>query len=656
MADDPTLPAAPMATTVGDDQPVDDAADALTVLKAIQEYKKEAETAKRTRMQKNKTNRRVYLGDIDWSHKQKGQSREHLPKLQNAVEQFGAFVKRSLVAFGDWFDVQVPPGPLSSNDVRKLILAKLDWIAHRDHRHTDFATLMSDGIKSGALDSLITLKVHGRHFTESTYTVERELSLGEVNGVAAPVVTHRLTRAEVTTWQPVIELVRDQDYFPDPTGEWLYEIHEVERDLSDVLAWAEAGRYDREAVEKIQDDATKMDEASERARSAGQDPATPPGFRKKVVIAELWGTLLDSTGHTVQRNCVAAMANDTYLIRAPVDNWFWHNESPFVSFPLIRVPFSVWHKALADNGALLNLAENELFNLILDGGFASVWGTRQLRTDYLEDPKQVAEGIPQGMTLQIKAETPEGMKVLETVTTGEVPRDAMAVLASLDKEFLASMFTNELRVGFLPPKETKATEVVEASQSAAVTLDAIARDVEKYIARVLRLFWLNLLQFADDLDADEIVAAIGPAAALALVRMSPAERYARYAGASEFRVFGISALLARAREFQKLAAVLSMAVANPVLLQVFMREYSPSKTFAAMLKMLNLDPDNLRITADEQATLGQRFKEMPFFQQMTGGMTGGKAAGGVDATQIGESNLPAEIAQQQTNGAASLGM
>src|SRR6185437_743271 len=125
------------------------------------------------------------------------------------------------------------------------------------------------------------------------------------------------------------------------------------------------------------------------------------------------GTLIGPEGEVIAENVICTVANKKYLIRAPEPNPFWHGETPFITAPLIRVPFSVWHKALYDGPAQLNFAINELFNLMLDGGIASVWGIKQLRANFLADPKQASGGIQQGTTLVVNDSLPEGAKVLE---------------------------------------------------------------------------------------------------------------------------------------------------------------------------------------------------------------------------------------------------
>jgi hypothetical protein len=653
MADE-TMTQSPMDTQPGDDEAVSPDAD-LTILEASRAYKHEAEQARRTRLIKNRRNRDAYMAEADYSHKTKGQSREFLPKTPMAIESFSAFFKKALVGFGDWFAAEGPPGdPIAPHLIRKILLCYLETCGPHGE---PFATQVSDGVKTGALESLMIFKVHGRLETQTQYHVERGLEAGEVAGQLAPRVTESLGRRDVRSWRLLIDLIPPKDYYPDPTGRGLYEIHEVERDYADVLAWAEAGVYDLAAVEQIDADFVRQEDEAEQARLKGQDQATSPGFRRRVVIQEFYGTILDADGRPVHRNAIWAIANDRYVIRKPTPLFevFWHGESPIEAIPLIRVPGSTWHKALADNMTNLNTALNELFNLMMDGGLASVWGTRQIRTDWLEDPRQVSDGIPQGMTLQVNSNCPPGEKVMETVTTGQVPQDAMAMFAQTDREFQSASLSNELQLGQLPSKQVRATEVVAAETSRAVTVDGLVRDVEKGIERVLRKGWLVLLQHADDLATDDVVAAIGPRAALELARMSPAERFSRYASHCKFKVFGLSAVLARAQDFQKKAALLGLISTNPLMMQAFMAKYSLGKTLDSVLKDLNISPDALLADEMEMAQRPEMMAQLPMFQQLAGvKREGGNGVPGMANDTTGA--VGAQANAQMSNPLAELGV
>ena len=637
----------------GDDRPVAQGAD-LTVLTAIRECKREAEAASRRRRDKNRLNLQAFLGEQDWTHKQKGQSKEFLPKSAMVVEQLAAFVKRALVDFGEWFDIKLPPGsPIPDEAAKRYLRCKLDHLSRVEEDRLDFATLTADAVKAGLLESVITLKVHGRDFTKRQFVAERGVEFVNVNfngqTFREPQRTSRLTEREVTAWQLLIDLVPQNDFYPDPRGRGLYRIHHVERDLADVLAWAEAGIYDMAAVEQIEQDFADLEEEFERTRKINQDVATPPCFRKRVVIDEFWGTLLNSRGRVAQENILAAMANDRYLIRPPESNPNWHGQSAFVSAPLLRVPFSTHHKAVMDHVTALNLALNELFNLMLDGGLSRVWGIKQLKLGALEDPAQVSDGISQGMTLLLKDEFPAGAKALERVDAGEVPPEALQMFVTVDREIQSASFVNDIKLGMLPPRQVKATEVVEASQNASVFIDGVVRDLEdKLIEPTLWKAWVTLMQHADDLDADEVVQELGPITALKLARMSPAERFALLGYGCKVKVFGLSAVLARARDFAKMVGLMQMVVSNPLLLPAFLKRYSPDKTLATLMRKLNINPEDFELTEQERQaqTPDQRLQELMAFSQIVGG-PGGQARRGTPPAEEsgGASDVPAEINQ-----------
>lgn len=616
----------------------------LTVLNWIRECKKEATEAKKRRTQLNRQNMRAYMGQQDWSHKQTGQSREFLPKTPVAVEQFSAFVKRALIQFGNWFSVDSPKtNPLSSDEIREFVKYHLNYLADGMRDWTTFPLRVSDGVKLALLESLITFKIHGYRVPETRFFAERGTKFMQSGDDRVLVKDHKLIRKTLSPWRLAIDLIRAEDYYPDPTGRKLYEIHHVERDLHDVIELAEQGIYDASIVEQIAEDFDDRQREYEINILRNQPEVVSPSFRKTVGIDEAWGDILDEMGHVVGRNQICAMANDKFLIRKPEDNPWWHGDSPFVSFPLIRVPDTVWHKALFDHASPLNLALNELFNLMLDGGLASVWGIKQLRMSGLQDPRQVSGGVAQGMTLTVKDDFPQGEKVLENVTTGQIPQEAMAIFGLGDREFNSSALTNELKLGSLPAKEVRATEIVEIQQSQAVTLDGITIDMELGLTKTIEKAWFCILQNTDDLDGDEIVAAIGPKAALMLSRMSSPERYAAFARGASFKVNGLSGTLAKVKDFQKFVATMQIVQSNPLLAEPFIRRFSGDKALEHILKSLNVNPDDLGLSPEEMKDVPNRVNRMAAISQVFGA---NGSSPNMSADQSGGSaSLPAQVNQ-----------
>lgn len=599
------------------------------LIKVVQQYRSEAEDARKDRMNLNRSNWNMYFGRQDWSHKEEGQSTEFLPKVGQAAEQFAAFVKKALTQFGDWFSVEVPKGSvLDENSARRLLLAYLDQIYVAPNKVTSFPVIISDALKAGMLETFIILKIHGCKIKEPIY-------------VADPKDKTKLIRKVREVWRPRVDIVPSEDYYPDPTGRNLYEIHRVERDLVDVQRMAEQGIYDKEVVAKITEDFTKeQDYQQRRPEDKNQNYSTSPAFRKRVVLEEVYGTVLNLKGEIVYENGVCTIANEKYVIRKPEPNPFWHGRCPILAVPLIRVPFSVWGRALFDQAASLNQAMNELFNLMLDGGIAEVWGVRQVRTGWLEDPRQVSGGIPQTATLAIRDDVPVGGKVVETVTTGGVPQEAMQMFSLADREFQAASMTNDVRLGSLPPRQVKATEIVESSTSSAVMVDSLTSDIEReLIDQALEMMFLNIMQNADDLGADEIVDLIGVDAAYALANMTAAERFAAFAKFTKFKAEGVSGTLNKVRDFQKLMALMQSVGSNPVMMQAFMERFSPQKTLTFIMKSINLDPTDIENSPEEAGMVQQRMGQVAQMSQVTGGSSQQASP------QSGMASTQSEIAQ-----------
>lgn len=825
----------------------------LSVIQAIQEYKIEAETARKDRMQMNKRNRDAARNVQDWSHKEEGQSTEFIPKTSSALETFSSFIKRALTQFGDWFSVVSPDeAPLDGKEIRAILLEFLTAlpVSLFNREKTTVQHVLSDGVKVGLTEATIVMKVHGYKTKKPQFDFEK----GE-------------NSFKLTPWNLAIDLIPNENYLRDPTGRKLYEIHRCERDLADLVRLAEQGVYDKEVVSRLTDATRNELEAKDRKDEQKQDKTPPPSFRTRVVVDEFWGTIIDKQGNVLHENVTCTVANDTYLIRKPIPNPFWHGESPFVTGPLTRVPFSEMHRALFDNATPLNEAMNEMFNLMLDGGISSVWGINQLRPEYLEDPRQVSDGISQGTTLVMNDSAPEGAKVFEQVSTGSVPGEALAMYNLLDKEFNAAALTNDIKMGLLPTKEVKAcvpldseiltkkgwktydqlelheeilgfntetglcewtplnhiyvyedaevyeyrhrsfrvlctedhkwvqkprwdkynkdpkgwdllpfgegprqstmlqsapapdgegvgklhpqklldrpdlpnmvmkmtsaerqafivgsmasdgtchkkpngsqqssfsqnpgpvmdafrlacqlegistneynphlnapgrkytkchrasilstneraidriskayhsnqavwcpsvklktwvmrqgmtititgnTEIVEASQSQAATLDAIVSDYEFYIEQLLKKAWITICQNADDIDVKMIDNAVGRKAAVKLALTEPEELFKAYADTAMFKVFGLSATLARAQDFQKLMAVIAAIKDNPLLMQKFNEKYSEDKIINQMMKMMNLNTEMLERDEEEQAQRAQQMQEAQAMQE-----------------------------------------
>lgn len=612
-----------------------------TLLRRFLSAREESELARKLRMNLNIRNRDAYHSRQDWSQKIEGQSREFLPKVASTVEAFSAFVKRALVDFGQWFSAEMPKGAVVDGQaIASLLLCELHRLTDDDGSRTSIEVRVSDGVKTALLEAVMTFKI----------TAGKGPPIG-FEALGSEVVHAREGRFGLN-----VDLCRPEDCFPDPSGRGLYFIHETEMDLYELF---DSGVYDETALGKIVEDVTRQEfEWQARKRDTGEASSTPPPSRKRVVVSEYWGTVLDANGRIARmevdgesiplRDVVFTFANKRHLIRKPERYPDWSGEHPFVEIPIIRVPFTKFHKALYDDGVDLNLALNELYNLILDGGLAAVWGVRELRLDWLENPSQVSPGIAQGATLLLNQNAPPGASALTQSTSGGVPNDALNVFNLTEAQFNASVLTNELRQGLLPPRQVKATEISEASRSNSMTLEAVTSDMERGLSHVLRKSWLLVAQHLDLIEPSVLVRHLGPRAALTLARATPAERFVQL-GRANLEVFGLSATLHRARDFQRLMALMQVASSNPMMMHSFIRNYSPDKLLGQAFKLVNVNPERFQRDASEVSRLPSDFKEAIALFSAFGGAKG--AAGvtpGSAQSPTGEPGMPSEI-NSQTN-------
>ncbi len=641
----------------------------LAIVRQVNEARVEADDARRDRMEQNKINFDAYNERQDWSEKIEGQSTEFLPKTHLAVETFTAFIKKGLVDSQNWYMPEFgmdSPFPLPPEIARRFLDAFLGKVMISESETVPIQQQLVDGLKLGAIGAIAIFKIHGQIMAQRRYTtqpvkepadealdspVPEEYEEPEADEMAVEEAAPESFEEGEPTGPPMrqtghssfylrFDVIRQEDFFIDPTGRGLYKIHRVTRDYYEVLARAKEGAYDLQAVEAL-GSWVKQEDAARAAREKNQRYARAPSRRWEVTIDEYWGTLLNEDGTVYMRNCVCAVANEQFLIRKPKPNPNWHQEDPFIVVPIIRVPLSQWHRALIDGPVKLNLALNELFNLMLDGGLASVWGVKEVRVDALEHPEEISGGIPQGAVIPVKAVLPHGQTAINVVKQGELTQHAMAMYEALSREFTQAAMSNELKLGQFPGHSVKAAEVVEMAQSQGALIESIVKDIEYGVGSGLRKAWMVLMQHADKLDAQTVVNAIGMRGALLFSRMSESDRYAMFANPCAFKVKALSTLVQRIKDFQKLMALMQAIGQNPILMMEFFRTFSPRKVLSHMMRTLSIDPIDMHRDEKEMGQLAIDFDMLRQMTQMIGQPGGGQsspdsAGGGQGASMQGE--------------------
>lgn len=560
-------------------------------IKYVLQCKDEAKQAKENRMRLNQDNYAMYHLEHDFSHKVPGQSTEVLSKTRNATESSKAFFQQALADLDDWYRISARDGSEGQNlkirpeEMQKMLnymMGKADYFSH-----------VGASTQSGLLGSLAVSKVGGELIPKPKFKVRKK---GKGKNYQKYVVVD-----EDKTWELRIYNIRQEDYYPDPTGGKLYKIFEFEVDfyLVKALAKGDDAIYDDAELNDLENWGDGDLQEAKKARETGQNTSIKR-MRKRVKLTEFWGTVLDDeTGEVLCENCVMTLANECKLIREPVDNPLWHQKDPLVAAALIEFANSVWGIAMMDAGTKHNHSLIEIFNLMLDSAMKAVWGISQIRTNVLDDAKQVTGGIPWGTTLRVNSQLPMNGKAMEQIVTGNIPPEVINMFNLLNQETLTSMKTNDLRMGAQSMRAVKATEVVAAENSITSEFQGIAKNFEeKKIQPELELATWTICQNWDLIDKEVFVSLYGKQRGEELAQLEPQEIFVDVVNGMKFEVFGISLTLRRQADFRKWTTLLQTIGASEIMIEAFLAKYSFEKLLGEIMTALDLNKTKIEHTQE----------------------------------------------------------
>lgn len=572
------------------------------VLRYVLACRAEATEARSKRMELNRYNFEMYHLEHDFSGKNEGQSAEVLPKEKMGVETTKSFFQQALADIGNWWKIiltsgkEDPSALITADEVFTMTNYMLKKAKYFDH--------IGDTVWYALLGAIGITQITGKLTSKPKYVVKK-------TGRGESYKKH-LEMTEDKTWELALNEIPQTNYYPDPTGNGLYEIFETFTDKYHVLALSEGeyACYDKEEVEELSGWAGTDEQAQNgptKSQQTGQNPEYS-GLRPRVKLTHFRGNIVDDeTGKLIYENVVVTIANDDKVIQAPTPNPLWHQGSDIVSAPLMSVPGSVWHTALMDAPAKFNNAQTELFNLILDAAFSSVHGTKQLRTEWLADSADVSGGIPQGSTIEVNSMMPPGGKVLEDVVVGTFPRDVLQVYNMLQQENNAAMLTTDLRGGMTPMRSQSATATVEQSNTITSVFQGVAKNLEvNKVQPELEKAWQTTAQNWDLIDKDVFVSLYGPERGEQLSQLDPEDVFAATAQGMKFEVFGISLKMQQEQNYQKYMTFLQSIAASPIFQEAFISKYDPAKFMNELAATIGIDSKRVEIDQRQAAQAAQQ--------------------------------------------------
>lgn len=547
---------------------------------ALKSYVSESDEARRSRMEQNKLNFEMYNMNQDFSHKVEGQSKEFIPKTFIAVEQLTANLLQGIFDTKKWFSTssskKAADDELNDDDVWKILDYRI--------RQMKFSTTLADALKSGFIGSLVILKLHG-------YKKKRLDQVEEVEG--------KIKKVYKNFRDSCFKTIRQEDFFIDPTGSGLYLAEKMYLDHHVLIERAkeEPENYYMERILDLQSD-EDSDEKAEKSRETGQDISSV-NSRKRVAVYDFYGTVVNEKGEVLLRDINLLFDKNGKILSKPMPSPLWERENPYLFTGIIRVPNSVWHKALIDAPAALNKALNEMFNLILDSGLMATHGIKQVREDWLEDPSEIANGVTPGMTLRVNSNAPADGKVLQRVDTSTPNNEGPVVYNMTEREFNMAAFSNDLRMGSLPQRAVKATEIVASNQSINNVFSNIVLLFEEFTTELITMLWQDTAQNFSEMDLQAMEQIIGPDKLQKILTENNAQFYTKYVIGRKFQVFGISNAVNKIEDFRKYTALLSTISGIPKLAEEFQLKYSFSALIEEVIRALDIDTDKILASADE---------------------------------------------------------
>lgn len=561
------------------------AIDDAILLQIMQRAHENSRSARETRRRFNRRNWDALHGKFDFLQKKRpGQSQIVIPSLETSLEQVCAELTEQLVGFSQWFTASFegdqPPLPgLSADEAARVLNIELERLAvdsgcmpttYGMHR------LIYDALKLGLIESEVTFKVSMIPDELPTYTME---------GGQMVIGTKESMRLHV-------DLVPFDDFFPDPGPSKQYMIHEMSVPISEL---PDLG-FTEEQINNMRHAAPGTEKLEERRRRMGLSQTLPAPLHE-VLIREYWGDLIHpQTGNLIARGVTFMTAANTSVVREPqrIREIFWPGLRPFIHVPLLPTPTAEIHHAFLDIAVPLIEAECELFNLIVDAGFHSSLGIKEIHSYKLIDPSVVAKGLVAGQELE-RAEGSGDDPAVVRVDTGTLSPDMLNVYDRIARSRQEATRTNDLQLGRQAMRKTSATEINTITESSDDLFSNMAIRFEvTAVDPLLELCWLFIWQFADEPMAKRIGMTMkDPANSQTIAVMTPQERFVAFASGVSFKAQGYKYQLQSTKDIQTIMMLQQQAQTNPAFAQILQQVVSPLKVYKMIMRSRGIDPDAL---------------------------------------------------------------
>lgn len=549
--------------------------DKLEIIATLQDYMREADENRKSglnpRDDKWRQNLDLYWNRFDFSNKLNWQAQETMPEVPGFVDRFAAALKEALIQTPAGFYTVSDPSD-KDNDLASAIKRVLDvWLTTAGRNQTGqllpYSAVFEEQMKLGAL-----------MMTSSVTTWKNDVANGRV----------------------AVESMDPRMVWLDHTFRNLYRIRRIEVDRHElsgmkVMIDGKGKRiFDEIEMAKLESSLYEKQIADSERTGTGQ---TIVSGRRPVQLDEFIATVVGNDGRVIADRSLMVLANNSYLIRGPEKNPFWHGKDWLTATPLITAPLSVYGRSYMEDFGSVAKTFNDLTNMILDAVHVSSLNMFAMVPSMLINPQQIAEGASPNKIWMIE----DGYKAsdfAQDIALGHINQESVKVWQMIKTELTEAAKMNEVGLGqFAPNSRTSATEINETQQSSSALIRSVAQTVEtRHLDPQLDLMWKTGMQHAKANDP-MLIAAAGEE----MWKMMIANRREFVSRPVTFQARGISSVIASAQQMKTLMGVLNIVGQNDILMQAFMAKVDIDKLVGLIFRLSGIDMTKLTLTDREKA-------------------------------------------------------
>ena len=536
-------------------------------------------------------NWKTYRQDYDYSGKKDWQFKIKMPEGPKFVDRFSSSIKDALLNSGRWYEIESDESP----QLLKALRTAVDYVLKTGARSTipdapaHALAALEEVFKDGAMMSMAAEVKVEMKTDKMARVVERYFRENGQHEIKQEAVPEKLEYKQVQ-----VVPVDPRFLWFDPSGRGLYRVRRMEWDYHTVQGLkSQKDNYGKsvwkaDAIDRLVAGQTDPERAKARGQSTGTGTggvAQDAAKGRKVVQVDEWyfSTLINDQGEEEDFNQFIYQANEKEIIRGPEFNPYMHGEDWVVSTPLVRVPHTVYGKSYMEEFEPVLRAFTNYTNLILDAGFLASQNAFAGDRSILKDPNQLNEGFSPGRYFDLEDGEVDPKKVFHMLQLGQLAPETLRVWEAMRGEAQEGASLNEIMLGNLPQRgERTATEISSATEAGSAFLRSILETVELYfLSIILKRILQTILQIWTPELPKAYIEKLPPEV-MPIFQMDMQTRLRLIMG-TEFRVEGLSSILRRKNEAQRLLAVMDIMHSRDFMQQL-LQQTDPMTLLKTILK------------------------------------------------------------------------